>query len=419
MKWNQAKYLILAGICLGLTASSPVLSYAEDAASSQSSTAPDSYHAAVSASAGDTSTVMVTVSGDNAAVDVLSVTLPGQSSQTLDMSGTDGNGCAVFSFTASAQQQNGTVPYIPGLRTDGGIVWYEALAGSFTIPQVIADTPADEPAEGAGEGTETEASDDGAETEVSGEGEVTDGSAGENEAGSTAVETEANSSTAEDSASDTSAESVSSSSDSSSTSSSSSSKKRSKKTSGSASNSSSGASGGIKGTSSSGSTGSSQKSASSGRASTGKKSGSSRSGSGSKSRSEDESEGSDSAMQVTEVQSSLAGRLLENGETLVYELEEAPSLDGLTYEATWEDAQTGISIYLYEEGSAVLEISPARQSSGRKETQTAGEDAESEESSSDLRFLLLPEQTQSLALDSLLESWQQDPDSVQTKTSSD
>lgn len=106
-------------------------------------------------------------------------------------------------------------------------------------------------------------------------------------------------------------------------------------------------------------------------------------------------------------------------EALVYELEEVPSLDGLTYEATWENAQKGICIYLYEEGSAVLEISPAWQLSGRNETQTAGEDAESEESSSDLRFLLLPEQTQSLAIDSLLESWQQDPDSVQTKTSSD
>ena len=184
----------------------------------------------------------------------------------------------------------------------------------------------------------------------------------------------------------------------------------------------------------------------------GSASGSSRSGSGSKGGSETQSEETSSAQQVTEAQSSLAKRLLKNGETLVYETEEAPALDGMTYEATWEDTENGICIYLYEEGYAVLEVSSVKQGTGNKtahafdgDVQTAESENQAEEtemaesgsrstqrkpssdgsssktgsSSSNLRFLLVPEQTEDLEPDSLLESWQQNPDNVQAVTASD
>lgn len=98
--------------------------------------------------------------------------------------------------------------------------------------------------------------------------------------------------------------------------------------------------------------------------------------------------------------------MLKNGETLTDDEENAPKLDGMTYEATWENEDAGVCLYLYEEGYAVLEVSSSR--SGKPASAGSSSKTEtSAETGSSLRFLLLPEQTEESSLNSILDSWRQ------------
>lgn len=120
-----------------------------------------------------------------------------------------------------------------------------------------------------------------------------------------------------------------------------------------------------------------------------------------------EGSASDDAQPVTEAVSELGKRLLKNGETLTEDEENAPQVDGMTYEATWINKDSGICLYLYEEGYAILEVSS---SASDKPAAAAADSSSSTEASSEsdpsLRFLLLPEQMEEASLTSILESWQ-------------
>ena len=144
-------------------------------------------------------------------------------------------------------------------------------------------------------------------------------------------------------------------------------------------------------------------------------------------------------------------RLLKKGETLSSDEDSAPQLDGLTYEATWENEESGLRLYLYEEGYAVLEVSSVSSGESRHQDSVSGESSDTAEDTAEtdsaetgraetnaveastaaidsaetgsvktrsmtekpsgskktLQFLLLPEQTEESSLASILESWAQ------------
>ena len=81
---------------------------------------------------------------------------------------------------------------------------------------------------------------------------------------------------------------------------------------------------------------------------------------------------------VTETVSKLGSFILNSGGELVYEPDDAPMLEGMTYEATWvKSGSIGIVVYLYEENYAVLEISASEE-----KTENTGSEA--------MRFLVIP-----------------------------
>ena len=278
---------------------------------------PSAYAVQVSASL-DGEAVVITICGSAPAVDRLLVTLPGGDSQILSSI----NGMQ-FILTAAADQQGERISYIPGTSGESDITWYDALCGTFTIPQIEngsdVGTEDDTDAE-AGDGIDAETEDvdsgkksssakTGKKNPVTGETGKTETieqtAAEETEATETAETTEQ---TAAEEDADTSEKTE---------------KQKTKTSSGSGKSKSSG---------------------------TGK----GKSGSGTKGKSGNT--GTEESKTVTTAKSALGSFLLDSGRTLTYSPDDAAELAGMTYEATWEE-EDGIRIYIYEEGGAILELS--------------------------------------------------------------
>lgn len=402
------QYLMATGMCLILLAGSPAVSPAAeessdtDSAAQELLTAPDSCTVSVSAQALGDSEVSVQVSlscrGGNVPVDLLNITLPGQSAQVLAVSG------SAVTFTAVSDLEGASVSYVPGTSAAGDALWLDSLKGTFTIP-VVHTSDGDESDHGSlAEAETTESSGVTDESDTSDVGSAdsgsTDAASGSASGTDPGIEdTGSQDGTDQESASGTdssetsnvsvSGTGASSSDTSDSTNSSSSSKsstrKKTRKSSSASSHSSS---------SGSGTSGKSHSGAPSGHGSgsgSSSHSGSTRSRSSSGTESEESEITASDAQAVIEAVSSLGKRLLKNGETLTADEENAPQMDGLTYEATWEDEESGL--YLYEEGYAVLEVTSVSSGSSRLSA------------SRTLQFLLLPEQTEEGSLSSILESW--------------
>ena len=344
----------------------------------------------------------LTISVDSG-FDRLHITTADGEEQYLEGAG-DGSGSCTFTVVIAASLQGTEVSYVPG-TSEGS--WSDSLRGSFLVPVISGsesgdagtDSDADAATDAGGdeetatdaggdEATATDADgDEATATDADGDEETatdtdedaetaadsgtkgsTTGSKGKNRKGSagtgssqeTAVDTDDGTST--DSGSPKNSDGSKS-------------KSGSKRASGS----------------------SKTKSSSGSRGSSGSKTGES-------SKASDSEAGKSGETTVTEVVSELGKLLLKNGETLIYRPADAPEMDGLSYEATWvRQDSTAMTIYLYEEGYAVLEVTageedtPKRARSdedidgfSRTETSHDGETGETEAEES-CTFLLVPE----------------------------
>ncbi len=441
---NKRKGLLCILLTLVLAAALPVAAMAsEESGEQEAVNVPATYTVQVSAClSGDS--VVITISDGTPSVDCLLVTLPGGNTQVLN---TVNGEKTQFQLTVGADLQGEWVSYIPGTVGETGVIWYDALGGNFAIPQLETDSDGEDgndntandgtteeqtpeasqtdsgsctdisSEEKASDNTETssaeEASDDGENVDTDADVTAAEGSAGTSdltemdtdadEALDSVTEEEVSDDSFSETETDTDAEEdsgeVSGSDNTSSaeteedsaieeeetteqveteddTETSTKTKTQKAKTVSTDDTEES--------EDDSESSSSSRKKSSSGTRSN-KSSKGSKGKTGSNSKTETDKE------TVTEAKSALGIFLLKNSRTLIFSPDEAPEIEGMTYEATWE-ADNGIRIYLYEEGGAILELSAASDagnSSSEKETET---ESTVHSDTAALQFLLIQEE---------------------------